>query len=83
MSQPLARFTDWRVEDERKLALILRETGMSVRPPLSLELASAEDLRGIPVIGRGVGGEVSVDRRELGRGFDPVLDSALRMDWLG
>lgn len=83
MSQPLPRFIDTSVADERQMARISLESGMAVRETFSMGDASAADLRGIPVIGRGVGGEVTVDRRELGRRFDRVLDSALRMDWLG
>ena len=55
-SRLLFRFTDAYVEDERRLARIISETGAQARPALSLALADPGDLRGIPVIARGVGG---------------------------
>lgn len=74
MSRPLPRFVDTSVADERALARILRETGLPARAPsFTLAEASPQDLRGIPVIGRGVGG--------TSPGTDP-LNEALRLDWL-
>lgn len=60
MSRPLPRYTDTRLEDERKLARILLESGGSVPSPAARrggDLAvEAQRLRGIPCIARGVGG---------------------------
>lgn len=72
MSRPLPRFVDMSVEDERKLARILLETGAATRPSLSLAEADPQDLRGIPCIARGVGG--------TSPGTDP-FNAACRMDW--
>lgn len=90
MSRPLPRFTDTAVEDERQLAKVLRETGMMARPSVSLADASAQELRGIPAIGRGVAGVSpgmdpfarAARREELGWPRDDVFDAACRMDWL-
>lgn len=60
MSHPLPRYTDWRAQDERRLARILLETGTSVPSPTTVQRATlAGDerrLRGIPVCARGVPG---------------------------
>lgn len=63
MSRPLPRYTDQHIEDERKLARLLLETGAVAPAPqheiLRHELTKPGDprkLRGIPVIARGVPG---------------------------
>lgn len=73
MSHALPRFTDTRLDDERKLARILRDSGDETRPALNLALAEAGDLRGIPCIARGVGG-MSTESRAL-------LNRVERQDW--
>lgn len=59
MSQPLPRYTNTTLDDERKLARILLETG-DPAPPTTVARATlpgdTRRLRGIPVQARGVGG---------------------------
>lgn len=79
----MERFTDWRVDAERQLAQIALETGLAVRSEaVDTREASAEELRGIPAIGRGVGGMSTESRSLLNRIENDTLNDALRMDWL-
>lgn len=61
------RYTDQVVEDERKLARILLESGEPAPEIHTRSRATAPGdiakLRGIPMIGRGVGGAIAGTRR--------------------
>ena len=65
----LPRYTDTHLEDERKLARLILETGASV-PSNGPGGFTSTDLRGIPAIGVGCPGRI--------RGSDPLGETIRR-----
>lgn len=77
MTQPLPRFDahHQRIDDERKLARILLETGEQAPAPQTVQRATLPGdnrrLRGIPTVARGVAG--------VSPGTDPYAETERRM----